>query len=140
MRSFFSKVTSLFLASIILAVGSTQAADVVVMSSGGFYSAMEALGPAFEKASGHRLVLISGSSMGSSPTAIPARLQRVETADILILASTELDKLIAQGLAVKGSRVDFVHSEIGMVVRAVKAPPLKSISSLRTMVALIVWL
>lgn len=123
MRSFFSKVTSLFLASIILAVGSTHAADVVVMSSGGFYSAMEALGPVFEKASGHRLVLVSGSSMGSSPTAIPARLQRGEAADILMLASTELDKLIAQGFAVKGSRVDLVHSKIGMVVRAGEAKP-----------------
>ena len=123
MSSFFYKVTSLFFAGIFLAAGSTHAADVVVMSSGGFYSAMEALVPVFEKASGHRVVLISGSSMGSSPTAIPARLQRGETADILMLASSELDKLIAQGFAVKGSRVDLVHSKIGMVVRAGEARP-----------------
>ncbi|WP_263772227.1 substrate-binding domain-containing protein [Propionivibrio soli] len=99
------------------------AAEVVVMSSGGFYSAMEELGPAFEKATGHKIVLISGSSMGSSPTAIPARIQRGEAADLLMMAGTELDKLIEQGFAIPGSRVDLVHSKIGMVVRAGQPKP-----------------
>ncbi len=102
----------------LLTVGAALAAEIVVMSSGGFYSAMEELAPVFEKESGHRVTLVSGSSMGSSPTAIPARMQRGEPADLLMLAGSELDKLIAQGLAVKGSRVDLVHSKIGMVVRA----------------------
>lgn len=102
----------------LLASASLLAAEITVMSSGAFFSAMEALAPVFEKESGHKVVLVSGSSMGSSPTAIPARLQRGEAADLLMMAGTELDKLIAQGLAVKGSRVDLVHSKIGMVVRA----------------------
>ena len=92
--------------------------EIRVMSSGGFYSAMEALAPLFENQTGHRIVLISGSSMGSSPTAIPARLQNGEGADLLMMAAPELDKLIEQGYAVPGSRVDLVHSKIGMVVRA----------------------
>lgn len=123
MKSIFSKATALFLASLLLALGGAHAADITVMSSGGFYSAMEELAPVFEKESGHKVILVSGSSMGSSPTAIPARMQRGEPADLIMLAGTELDKLIAQGFAVKGSRVDLVHSRIGMVVRAGQPKP-----------------
>ena len=94
------------------------AEEIRVMSSGGFYSTMEALAPQFERQTGHTIVLISGSSMGSSPTAIPARLKRGEAADLLMLAAPELDKLIEQGYALPGSRVDLVRSKIGMVVRA----------------------
>jgi len=68
----------------LLSGGNARAADIVVMSSGGFYSAIEELAPVFEKASGHKVILVSGSSMGSSPTAIPARIQRGEPADLLI--------------------------------------------------------
>ena len=123
MKSLFVNARALALVVSLLAGVAAQAAEVVVMSSGAFFSTMEVLAPAFEKASGHKVVLVSGSSMGSSPTAIPARIQRGEPADILIMAGTELDKLIAQGLAVKGSRVDLVHSKIGMVVRAGEAKP-----------------
>ncbi len=117
MKSFISKLTTA-LAAGLLAASTALAAEITVMSSGGFYSAMEELAPVFEKESGHKVILVSGSSMGSSPTAIPARMQRGEPADLIMLASTELDKLIGQGLAVKGSRVDLVHSKIGMVVKA----------------------
>jgi len=48
--------------------------------------------------------------MGASPATIPARMQRDEAADPLMLASTEWDKLIAKKLAVKGRRVDLVDS------------------------------
>ena len=63
------------LAALLLAAGSVFAAEITVMSSGGFYSAMEELAPLFEKESGHKVILVSGSSMGSSPTAIPARMK-----------------------------------------------------------------
>lgn len=119
-----SKYKTLLAAGLLLSwAGLLQAAEVIVMSSGGFYSAMEELAPIFEKETGHKVTLVSGSSMGSSPTAIPARMQRGEAADLLMLASSELDKLIAQDLAVKGSRVDLVHSKIGMVVRQGQARP-----------------
>jgi molybdate transport system substrate-binding protein len=123
MKSIMTRVTSFVTASLLFALGGVQAAEVTVMSSGGFYSAMEELAPVFEKESGHKVVLVSGSSMGSSPTAIPARMQRGEPADLIMLAGTELDKLISQGLAIKGSRVDLVYSKIGMVVRAGEPKP-----------------
>jgi len=128
MQHKIAKAKSFFVASLLLTfAGLTQAADVIVMSSGGFYSAMEELSPLFEKETGHKVILVSGSSMGSSPTAIPARMQRGEAADLLMLAANELDKLIAQDYAVNGSRVDLVHSKIGMVVR--KGEPKPDIST-----------
>lgn len=95
-----------------------RAAEVTVLCSGAFYSAMEALAPAFENATRIKVALVSGSSMGSSPTAIPARLKRDEPADVLMMAAAELDRMIAEGLAKPGGRVDLVHSRIGMSVKA----------------------
>ncbi|HYS74815.1 MAG TPA: ABC transporter substrate-binding protein, partial [Burkholderiales bacterium] len=54
------------------------------MISAGFYRVYAELGPAFERASGHRLVTTRGPSMGDSPEAIPTRLARGETADVVI--------------------------------------------------------
>ncbi|MCO6416651.1 substrate-binding domain-containing protein [Siccirubricoccus sp. KC 17139] len=95
-----------------------QAAELVVMTSGGFDAALGKLAPQFEAATGHRITIVRGSSMGVSPTAIPARLQKGETADVVILAAPALDQLVAAGHVVPGSRTDLVESTIGMVVRA----------------------
>src|SRR5262249_17725983 len=69
----------------VLMVGAASAADVRVMISAGFYGVYSELGPAFERASGHRLVTTRGPSMGDSPEAIPTRLTRGEAADVVIL-------------------------------------------------------
>jgi len=92
--------------------------EVTVMCSGAFYSALEELAPLYEKTTGNKLTLVSGSSMGASPTAIPTRLKRGEEADVVIMAGSALDALIKEGLVVPGSRIDLVLSKIGMVVRA----------------------
>jgi molybdate transport system substrate-binding protein len=127
MKQIFSRVLLLGIAVTMLAAGSANATEINVMSSGGFYAAIKDLIPEFEKASGHKVVLISGSSMGSSPTAIPARLKRGEAADVVMLAGTEVDKLIKEKLVVEGSRVDLVLSKIGMVVK--KGAPRPDIST-----------
>src|SRR5258708_39468056 len=69
----------------LLMVGAASAADVHVMISAGFFGAYSELGPAFERASGHRLVTTRGPSMGDSPESIPARLARGETAGVVII-------------------------------------------------------
>lgn len=93
------------------------AADVVVMTSGGFNAPYQALGPEFERATGHRLITVQGASMGAAPDAIPNRLARGEPADVVILAAEALDALAAQGRVAAGSRVDLVQSRIGAAVR-----------------------
>ena len=107
----------------LLVPGSASAAEVQVMISAGFYGVYAELGPAFERASGHRLITTRGPSMGDSPEAIPTRLARGETADVVILDGGSADELAQRGLVRAGSKVDLARSQIGMVVRAGAAKP-----------------
>jgi molybdate transport system substrate-binding protein len=100
-----------------------SAADVQVMISSGFFGVYSELGPAFERASGHRLVTTRGPSMGDSPEAIPARLARGEAADVVILDGGAADELGKQGLVRADSKTELARSLIGMVVRAGAAKP-----------------
>jgi molybdate transport system substrate-binding protein len=93
------------------------------MISGGFSAAYRALAPEFERSTGHRLKTTSGPSMGSTPEAIPNRLERGEAADVLIMAGSALDELIGKSQVMGDSRVDLARSRIGMVVRAGAAKP-----------------
>jgi molybdate transport system substrate-binding protein len=113
----------LFGAAVLLLSGAASAADVHVMISAGFYGVYAELGPAFERASGHRLVTTRGPSMGDSPEAIPTRLTRGETADVVILDGGAADELAKRGLVRADSKVVLARSLIGMVVRAGAAKP-----------------
>jgi molybdate transport system substrate-binding protein len=100
-----------------------SAEEVRVMISAGFYQVYAELGPAFERATGHRLVTTRGPSMGDSPEAIPTRLSRGETADVVILDGGAADELAKHGIVRAGSKIDLAKSQIGMVVRAGAAKP-----------------
>jgi molybdate transport system substrate-binding protein len=103
--------------------GPAAAEEVRVMISAGFYGVYAELGPAFERATGHRLITTRGPSMGDSPEAIPTRLARGETADVVILDGGAADELATRGLVLPGSKVDLALSQVGMVVRAGAAKP-----------------
>jgi molybdate transport system substrate-binding protein len=128
-----SLVRGLFALAALLAASAASAADVRVMISAGFYGVYSELGPAFERTSGHHLVTTRGPSMGDSPEAIPARLGRGETADVVILDAGALDDLAKNGLVRAGSKVELARSLIGMVVRAGAAKPdIGSVEAFRT--------
>jgi molybdate transport system substrate-binding protein len=93
------------------------------MVSGGFTAAYRVLAAEWERSTGHRVVTISGASMGDSPSSIPNRLARGEQADVVILARTSLDALAASGHVHADSRIDLAHSRIGMAVRTGAAVP-----------------
>ncbi len=107
----------------LLMAGAASAADVHVMISAGFYGVYAELGPAFERTSGHHLVTTRGPSMGDSPEAIPTRLTRGETADVVILDGGAADELARRGLVRADTKVELARSMIGMVVRAGAAKP-----------------
>jgi molybdate transport system substrate-binding protein len=105
---------------------------VRVMISGGFTAAYREVVPEFERATGKKILTSFGASMGNAPDSIPVRLERGEPADVLILASSALDDLIAQGKVMAGSRVDLARSSIGMVVRAgARKPDISSVEALK---------
>src|ERR1700741_3641050 len=108
----------LFAAAVMVLPNAGSAADVRVMISAGFYHVYAELGPAFERASGHHLITTRGPSVGDSPEAIPTRLARGETADVVILDGASADELATRGFVRAGSRVDLALSQIGMVVRS----------------------
>src|SRR5438093_11709996 len=112
-----------FCAAVLAIGGAASAADVHVMISAGFYSVYSELGPAFERASGHRLITTRGPSLGDSPEAIPTRLAPGEAADGVILDGGSADELTRQGLVKAGSKVLLARSMVGMVVRAGAAKP-----------------
>ena len=116
----------------VLAVRAASAADVQVMISSGFYGVYSALGPAFERTSGHHLVTTRGPSMGDSPEAIPTRLARGEAADVVILDGGAADELGRRGLVRADSKTELARSLIGMVVRAgAERPDISSVGALR---------
>ncbi|OFW42764.1 MAG: ABC transporter substrate-binding protein [Acidobacteria bacterium RIFCSPLOWO2_12_FULL_67_14b] len=120
-----------FAASLVLFAGAAYGQDVKVMISGGFTAAYLDVVPEFERATGNKLVTSFGASMGNAPDSIPVRLQRGEPADVVILAGSALDDLIAQGRVLAGSRVDLARSAIGMVVRAgARKPDISSVEAL----------
>src|SRR5216684_911885 len=121
-KSLARLLSKLGVAAVFIA-GAASAADVHVMISAGFYRVYSELGPAFERASGHRLVTTRGPSMGDSPQAIPTRLSRGETADVVILDGGAADELGRRGLGRADSKVELARSLIGMVVRAGATKP-----------------
>ena len=57
-----------------VAVGQAPAAEIHVMTSGGFSAALSQLAPEFERQTGDKLAVAVGPSMGATAAAIPARL------------------------------------------------------------------
>lgn len=107
-----------------------QAADLKVMTSGGFTAAYKVLGPRFAAQHGDTLETILGPSMGKAAEAIPNRLARGEQADVVIMVGYALDDLIKQGKVLPASRVELADSRIGVVVKAGEPKP--DISSVDT--------
>ncbi|NUT60647.1 substrate-binding domain-containing protein [Herbaspirillum sp. C9C3] len=115
--------TSLFHRSVLaLALGAVStlaaAADIHVVSSGGFAAAYKALAPVFEKKTGHKLISGWGPSMGQTPQAIPNRLQRGEHIDVVIMVGDALDKLVAEGKVSRSEHKLLALSRIGLAVKA----------------------
>jgi molybdate transport system substrate-binding protein len=104
-----------------------QACDLSVMISGAFNAPYQKLAQPFETARHKALCTANGPSMGDTPQAIPNRLARGEPADVVIVARSALDGLVAKGEVVRGSEVDLVRSPIGMAVR--KGAPKPDIST-----------
>jgi molybdate transport system substrate-binding protein len=123
---------ALLAASLLLLAGAASAAEIKVMTSGGFTAAYNELTPQYEKATQDKVATAYGASTGGAPDSIPSRLERGEPADIVILAAPALEELIKQGKVVPGSRVDLVRSTIGMAVRAgAPKPDISTVDALK---------
>jgi len=126
-----SRVVAWSLAVLLLTACSAAADEIKVMTSGGFTAAYLELAPEFERATGHHVVT-EATSMGTGSTSIPARLERGEAIDVVIVAAADLEQLIKAGQVRPGTRVDLARSAIGAAVRHGAAKPdISSVDALR---------
>ncbi len=127
MRSKIAALKAITIGVGMLLGSAAQAADIHVIATGALKGAFERLTPAFEQASGHKLLIAWGPSYGSSPDAIPSRLKSKQPVDVLIMVGAALDKHLVDGRFIAGSRANLAQSGIGVGVR--KGAPRPDISS-----------
>src|ERR1700733_9685807 len=100
------KRLTLALTCALLSAVAVRAAEIKVVTSGAFTAAYLKLVPEYERSTHNKLVTEVGPSMGTTHNAIPLRLARGETIDVVIMAAPALADLIKQGKVQAGSRVD----------------------------------
>jgi molybdate transport system substrate-binding protein len=102
-------VAGLFL---LLAQPLAHAAELRVWTARAGATVLAEIGPQFERASGHKLVVTA-----DLPAPFLARARAGEIFDILISTEGPVDTLLAEGKLAAGTRFEFARSGIGVEVR-----------------------
>jgi molybdate transport system substrate-binding protein len=117
---------------LLLLTSAASPAELHVVSSGGFAAALKTLAPIYEQKTGDKLVLAWGPSMGNTQDTVPARLQRAEDIDVVIMVGYALNDLVKTGAVVGASRKDLARSGIGVVVRqGTPHPDISTVAALK---------
>ena len=110
-----SAIASALASALGLAMISTavSAAEINFVSSTAMREPLEELVPAFEKMSGHKVVV------AFYPAAtLVIKVKEGVPADLVMTTPDNIETLTKDGKLVAGSRVDFAHSSVGVAVRA----------------------
>jgi len=99
-------------AGALLRAGAANADDIKVFSTGAFKEALSLLAPTFEKASGHRVTVIPGST-----DEIIKRVSASEPLDVVIAPVPLIDQMMRRGVLMPDSRVEVAKSGIGVAAR-----------------------
>lgn len=102
----------------VLSVCRADAAQIAMLSSNGVREAFSELIPQFEKATGHRVLVVWDGTLN-----IKKRIDSGEATDLVVMPAADVDALIASGGLMPGSRIDLAKSIIGVAVRAGIAKP-----------------
>jgi molybdate transport system substrate-binding protein len=113
MRPLLSALGTLVAGAMLIGGTTAHSAEITVIASVAVKDAVLELMPAFEKASGHKVTTIWAGT-----EAITKRISGGEVVDVVLIATPNIDKLIAEGKLVAGSRADVAKSGIGVAVRA----------------------
>ena len=105
----------------LLVATGAEAAEIKALITTAMNEAIVVLVPQFEKATGHKVTVSYDPSGG-----LARRLRGGEFADMILVASPELDKLIAEGKVV-GNRIDVSRTGIGIAVK--KGAPKPDVST-----------
>jgi molybdate transport system substrate-binding protein len=90
-----------------------RADEIKVLASGAMQDIGHDLLPQFEKSSGHKVTVT-----WTGTVRIKERIEAGEVFDLVIVGAPEVDRFIAEGKFVAGSRVDLAKSGVGVAVKA----------------------
>jgi molybdate transport system substrate-binding protein len=95
-----------------------QAAEIRLLASNAMAGVMEELTPAFEKATGHKLVAVY------EPTnMVMSRIKNGETSDVILVIKRNVEELTASGKVVPDSAVNIAKTNLGVAVKAGATKP-----------------
>jgi molybdate transport system substrate-binding protein len=92
--------------------GAVDAAEIRVLASNALKTALEELGPQFEKATEHKL-----SFTFNAAVPLKAEIEKGAAFDVAILSTPITDDLIKQGKLVAATRADIARSGAGLAVK-----------------------
>ena len=105
----------------------TMGSTLKILTSNSTRTILDALAPAWEKATGNRVTMTADSAK-----AMVARIQAGETGDAVILGSGALKELAGAGVVIDSSRRPFARARVGVGVRrGFPKPDIGSVDSLR---------
>jgi molybdate transport system substrate-binding protein len=84
-----------------------------ILTSNSSLTVLDALAPAFERASGRRYSVQADTSKG-----MRERIRKGETADLAVLAASAIEEFVQAGIIAAASRRPFARSRVGVAVRA----------------------
>jgi molybdate transport system substrate-binding protein len=107
--------------------GAAMAAEISVLSSNGLKEVLLELVPAFERQSGHKVVITFGPASG-----LVAKLKDGASADVLVLTEEAMDDAAKAGKLAAGSRVTLARTGVALAVRAgAPKPDIRSADAFR---------
>src|SRR5712691_10584232 len=95
-----------------LATASISAAEIKVLASNGVKEALNELAPAFERETGHKLVISFGLA-----AALKRQIEAGEAFDLAILPAAGLNDLVKQGKVDAASRASIARSGVGIGIK-----------------------
>ncbi len=113
MRLIGFAVATQMAAAMTIGMNDVHAAELKVLGSAGMKEVVTDLLPAFERASAHKVTITCTGNEN-----ILKAIRAGETADLVIMAKSNIDALIAEGKLVGAGRADLARSGIGVAIRA----------------------
>ena len=96
----------------LMTTASIRAAEIKVLASNGVRAALEELAPAFDRETGHKLVIGFGLA-----AAVKRQIEAGEAFDLAIITRAGIDDLAKQGKVDAGSRAAIARSGVGIGIR-----------------------
>ncbi len=109
---------ALAVAGVAAAPAAGRAVEIKLICSNGYHAVIDVIGPQYEKATGHKLLVSYGLA-----AVLGKQIEGGEPFDITILAPPQIDALVKQGRIAADTRTVLARSGMGVMVRTGAAKP-----------------